>query len=143
MHHQPYAFREHVEPLFHGSASDIAGYRILGAAVGPTALVTGDRATVSPVFHRIVQLPGLPRLRGRLVLAYLDSLAASGKLRNLGNLTPENVDRSIFITFHAPRATPPDVRARVQHDAYWSILRLCANLGMISGRGVPQNPPSA
>ena len=127
------------EPFFCTSTNDVAGYRICGAKAGPTALVTGFRDMIAPTFLRLAELPSLPRMQGQLILAFVDQIEAPESGISGRGIFSERIDGSIFIDFHATSNTGPDVLLRAHREVYWSVLRLCTRLGMISGRGVP--PP--
>lgn len=117
------------------------GYRIDGAESGPTMLASGYRETITPVFRRLARLPSLPRLRGRLLLAYVDGIHAPGSETRLDNLFDESIDRSVFLGFERRPETEPEVVVRFERESYWTILRICAGLGMIAGRGIPAERP--
>lgn len=121
------------------SGGESIGFRIDGAESGPTMLASGYRGTITPVFRRLARLPSLPRLRGRLLLAYVDVIQIRGAETRLDSLFDEAIDRSVFLGFERRPDTTPEVVARFEREAYWTILRVCAGLGMIAGRGIPGN----
>lgn len=116
---------------------DTIGYRVDGAESGPTLLASGYRATITPVFQRLARLPSLPRLRGHLLLAYVDDIHIPACETKLDRLFDEAIDRSVFLAFERWPETEPAIVARFERESYWTILKVCANLGMISGRGIP------
>lgn len=126
-----------VKMLHDASTGDVAGYRISGVNAGPTALATGFRDTVAPAFHQLARLPSLPRLHGQIILAFTDQIEVPGCGFSGRDLFSERIDGSIFLAFHATRNTAPKDLRNAHREAYWSVLRLCTQLGMISGRGVP------
>jgi hypothetical protein len=107
------------------------GFRIGGARVGPTLLVAGYAPIASAVFERLAGLPTLGWMRGTLVLVMLDSL----DVRSLDDHSFEDVGH-IDRIFHLPYAASGGKIEVQAHEGYWSVLRLCTELGMISGRGV-------
>ncbi len=97
------------------------GYTISGGLTGPTLAVYGRPEDVAEAYERLVALPGLSRLRGSLILAF-----------GAPDDTFE-VDALIDLSSSVLSA-----RTRIAHNNYWTILSHCADLGMISGRGVTQ-----
>lgn len=126
-----------VHRLYATGGSDTIGYRVDGAENGPTMLASGYRDTITPVFRRLAKLPSLPRLRGHLLLAYVDGIHIPGSEAKLDGLFDEAVDGSVFLGFERKVDTAPEIVARFERESYWTILRVCANLGMIAGRGIP------
>lgn len=125
-----------VSPLFHAVTSDVMGYQIGGHAPGPEVLVIGYRAATAIAFHRLAQLPSLPFLLGRLTVAYQEAIDDETSGIGYMDLFNDRIYGSLFIGYDATEATT-GTRSRIEKDTYWSVLRLCAKLGMISGRGVP------
>jgi hypothetical protein len=126
----------HIEPmrLLHARTGAVIGYRIAGAVAGPLALATGRKHDAEDAFWRLVTLSSLPRLRGELVLIYQDIIDDSGSGSEIEDLLARTYDGSVFISYQDARGT---VRAAQKRNAYWLVLRLCARLGMITGRGIP------
>ena len=129
-------------PLFHQGNGSVIGYRIGCGISGPRAIAVGRRADVGDAFHRLAQLPSLPRLSGELCLVFEDDIddAASGLTREM--LFRQPVDGSIYIAF-ADIVSGSHVEMRRKREAqrkeaYWTVLRLATRLGMIEGRGVRQ-----
>ena len=100
-----------------------------GGRPGPRAAAFPSAALVHPLHLRLAGLSSLARMRGTPVLADLDAAA-----RGPGALpaAAHGADGSVSL---APSASPAAERL-----AYWTVLRLCARLGMIAGRGVPPAP---
>ena len=51
-------------------------------------------------------------------------------------LFDDQTDGMLMVTAQSAEVVPLAERKAFKHEAYWSVLRLCAALGMISGRGV-------
>ena len=137
VHHDEFALPAGVRRLYAPRGGGIIGFRVDGAESGPTMLASGYRDTITPVFLRLARLPSLPRLRGHLLLAYVDGIHVSEAEARLDRLFDEAIDRSVFLGFESRPETAPEVVARFEREAYWTILRVCAGLGMIAGRGIP------
>jgi hypothetical protein len=106
------------------------GYKIAGARPGPTVVVAGYAPVAHDIFDRLLNLPTLPWLRGSLVLISLDALDVAIVDEELANQIG-HVDRTLHLPFSANRD-----HATATREGYWAVLKLCAQLGMISGRGV-------
>jgi hypothetical protein len=106
------------------------GFRIGGARPGPTAVVAGYSPVACEIYSLLLELPTLPWLRGALVLITLDALNDASIDKELSDLIGP-VDR----TLHLPFPARGDQEAALR-EGYWAILKLCTQLGMISGRGV-------
>ncbi|SPH23973.1 hypothetical protein DEA8626_03050 [Defluviimonas aquaemixtae] len=106
------------------------GYRIGGIRPGPTAVVAGHSPIAQDIYERLLDLPTLPWLRGSLVLITLDALDVASIDDELIDLIGP-VDRTLHLPF--PSREDHDEAVR---QGYWTVLKLCAQLGMISGRGV-------
>lgn len=106
------------------------GFRIGGTRPGPTVVVSGHSQIAGEIYERLLELPTLPWVRGSLVLITLDALDLSAIDEELIELIGP-VDR----TLHLPFPTSDDRDGAVRRG-YWSVLKFCARLGMISGRGV-------
>ena len=107
------------------------GYRLQGTKAGPQLVVAGVCPFAEDVFDRILRIPTLPWIRGTLVLLRLDALDnVSSDLQSLDPLGP--VDRTLTLPIHNGEA----LEAFEVRRSYHQILRTCAELGMIAGRGV-------
>ena len=124
----------HVDVLTSPRDARPFGYRVGGTRSGPTLVVAGYAAIAGDVYDRLLDLPTLPWLRGSLVLITLEAL-------DITALDAEVVEAigPVDRTLHLPFPMREDRDAAVR-DGYWAVLHLCAELGMISGRGI--NRPS-
>ena len=119
-----------VEVLTRTSDACVFGYRIGGARPGPTVVVAGYAPVAPDIYDRLLKLPTLPWMRGTLVLVTLDTLdAALIEEELVGQIGP--VERTIHLPYPDRRDSEPEIRR-----GYWTVLKACARLGMISGRGV-------
>lgn len=126
----------HAQPerLIHARTGAIVGYRIIGVEAGPLALATGRRCDAEKAFLRLITLRSLLRLRGELTLMFQNELDDPLIGDEVTSLMARGYDGSVFISYQNARGA---LLATQERDAYWSVLRLCTRLGMISGRGVP------
>lgn len=106
------------------------GYKIGGARPGPTVVVAGYAPVAHDIYDRLLKLPTLPWLRGSLVLITLDALDVTIINEDLANQIGP-VDRTLHLPFSANQDHDEATR-----EGYWTVLKLCAQLRMISGRGV-------
>ena len=86
-------------------------WHLTGVRPGPVLLVTGSGKALQGALKRLKSLPSLGYLRGELRV----------------QPKPQGSDADL----HLPLV------AASEADAYWTILSAAAQLGMISGRGVP------
>lgn len=126
-----------VVALLHNRTGDLIGYRIGGHTPGPEVVIVGYRSASAEAFHRLAQLPSLPFLLGQVTLIYQEALEDQQSGFGYAALSRRHIDGSLFISYDADNMTE-DSLGRMRSDAYWSVLRLCARLGMINGRGVKQ-----
>lgn len=107
------------------------GYRLVGASPGPQLVVAGHCTASADIFDRLLNIPTLPWMRGNLVLIRLDAL--DNLVQDIGSIAHiGTVDRTVIL----PNDADAPLDERAQRRTYHAILRTCAQLGMISGRGV-------
>ena len=107
------------------------GYRLVGASPGPQLVVAGHCGESADIFDRLLQIPTLPWMRGNLVLIRLDAL--DDLVQDIASIAHIGVvDRTMML----PLGESDRIDEVIQRRTYHSILRTCAQLGMISGRGV-------
>lgn len=108
------------------------GCRLVGAKTGPQVAAAGACPSAEVVFNRLLSIPTLPWLRGNLILLRLDVLddifAELSSLASLGE-----IDRTVMLPWVS---SEEDDDQAVLRRSYQMVLRACADLGMISGRGV-------
>ncbi|MEL6418525.1 MAG: hypothetical protein AAFQ55_07860 [Pseudomonadota bacterium] len=120
------------------SQGAVFGYRLKGASAGPQVVVAGVCPNAEQVFERLLLTPTLPWMRGTLIVIRLDALDDMlGDLHGLAPLGP--IDRTIILPWSsANQSNETEVRRN-----YHIVLRACADLGMISGRGVSRRSERA
>jgi len=112
--------------------SQIVGHRIGGAFAGPKLMVAADAPLAEAVFKRLTKLPTLPWMRGELWVINLTSFNEHTILHLPATLWETPIERTVVL----PHVTSDTLSEEIATEAYWSVLRLCSDLGMISGRGV-------
>lgn len=121
-----------VEVLTSEDFGELIGYRIGGGRPGPSAVLAGDPDLIEALFERLMAVPTLPWMWGRLHLVSLEFIE-SGNLHELQTCLPEvKVDGLILL----PNPKSDESHDVAVNDGYWAGLRLCSQLGMIEGRGV-------
>ena len=107
------------------------GYRLIGAAPGPQVVVAGIGRIAEQVFDGLMAIPTLPWMRGTLVLVHLDVLDhPAGETALRVPLGP--VDRTLKLPW--PSQALPE--APLVRQSLHRVLHVCADMGMISGRGL-------
>ena len=114
-----------------GMASDL-GYVIGGCKPGPDILVAGFRPVADKVFDRLLTIPSLPRLRGTLYLIRLEALADTAPGADIAGLSGKDFDKTIILPLNAVSDSDVDLIA----ESYQRVFGMCAELGMIQGRGL-------
>ncbi|WP_415918839.1 hypothetical protein [Tateyamaria sp. SN6-1] len=119
------------EVLTTQATGEVYGHRLRGAAPGPQLVVAGMCASAEIVFDRLLQIPTLPWMKGNLLLIQLNKL--DNLQFDLATLPPLGIiDRTLVLPWDSSDET--DVIAARRN--YHLVLRTCAELGMIQGRGV-------
>lgn len=113
------------------------GFRVGGIVAGPHLLVAGHSPSSEEVFARLRQIPTLGWMRGRLTLVNLSMLEHIGVDLDAVQALGHAPDEVMFL----PYDPDPSHRDVVEKEGCWAVLRLCTQLGMISGRGVPEAAP--
>ncbi len=119
-----------VEALTSDKTGEVYGYRLKGRSPGPQVVVAGSFSSASEVYDRLLQIPSLPWMRGSIVLVDLERLeavAAHEKIDGIGA-----VDRTITLPWIDPEVEDDAVVRSVCQ----MILGICAELGMVTGRGI-------
>ena len=108
------------------------GYRFIGARPGPQLAIAGFCKSSEQVFDRLISIPSLPWMRGKLVFLRLDALDSEAtdlsRIPFLGS-----VDRTVTL----PWTDSFELDDKAVREGYRMVLRACAAMGMISGRGIP------
>jgi hypothetical protein len=126
------------EVSLHPDSSPV-GFCIGGAVPGPNILISGSTRLTGQVFQRMLLLPTLSRLRGRLFLIQLDRLQHPADIQLIATtLIRGAIDAQMFLPFVNTGDMSADMVEDAVKEGYWSALRLCADNGMIAGRGIPR-----
>jgi hypothetical protein len=129
----------YIRELGKGSFPGNFGFRIGGSCAGPTIVVAGATALTTQVFQRLLLLPTLSRLKGMLYLIHLDKLDRDADFEQVHDILPAGtlIDGQMFLPFVNIGDMSAELGDSAVQDAYFAILRLCADHGMIAGRGIP------
>lgn len=122
-----------IEVLTDVSGQRTIGYKLGGYRVGPSVLVAGHAPIAAKVYDRLMRLPTIGWMHGSLTLVFLNELEQNGFQIYFGPRIEPRPDELHFLAYHLD----PTHHAEAAEAGYWSTLRLCARLGMISGRGIP------
>jgi hypothetical protein len=109
------------------------GCRVGGTVAGPHLLVAGLSPLSEVIFARLLSIPTLGWMRGQLTLINLSKLAHIGADLDAINAVGSHPDEVMFL----PYDPDPLHSEQVEKEGFWTVLRFCTQLGMISGRGVP------
>lgn len=122
----------YVEVLTTHNTGAVYGHRLVGAAAGPQVLIAGFCPSAEQVFERILSIPTLPWMRGTLLLVRLELL--DDLPEDLSSYSGfGKVDHTVVL----PWCESCELDETHIRRCYYMTLRTCADLGMISGRGVP------
>lgn len=122
----------YIEALTATAKGTVIGYRLVGASAGPQLVVAGICPSSEHVFDRLLSIPTLPWMRGSLVL--IRTSALDNLLSDLPSVSVlGEIDRTMVLPFSDTEKADETIIRRSYHQ----VLRACASLGMISGRGVP------
>lgn len=110
----------------------VIGHRVGGTLAGPQVLVAGISPLSDLVYKRLLAIPTLGWMRGQLTLVNLTKLDAFELEVGDAGIATETPDEVMFL----PYDCDPAHYDQVSKEGCWAILRLCTQLGMISGRGV-------
>jgi hypothetical protein len=129
----------YIQELAHENRPGHYGFRIGGAVAGPNLVFSGFSPLAGSLFQRLLLLPSLSRLRGQLFLIQIDRVRDDSELERIDAYLPAGtvIDAQMFLPFLNPQGMDAAMIESELKEAYWSVLRLCADHGMISGRGVP------
>jgi len=126
----------HVDALMHLGTE--IGSRVGGAHAGAHLLVAGHSPMSELVFARLLGIPTLGWMRGKLTFVNLSKLEHLGVDLDATQYFGAHPDEVMFL----PYDPDPSHREQVEKEGCWAVLRLCTQLGMISGRGVPDLVPT-
>ena len=131
--------KPYIDELDLGGSRNRFGFKVGGAVPGPTLLVASHASLARHVYQRLLLIPSLNRLRGEMYLVALEKLENADDAASLREALGISsvVDRSIILSPTSLCGLRPSKAETAAGRCYWQVLRLCADLGMIDGRGVP------
>lgn len=126
-----------VEILTAPITGNAIGYGFGGSLPGPNALVAGDAALIEALSERLLRLPTLPWMWGKLYLVSIDGSDCADLEDVRDCLAEVQLDELILL----PHTKTLQGWQQSVDQGYWTTLRLCSRLGMIEGRGVRGDLP--
>ncbi|WP_300039587.1 hypothetical protein [uncultured Roseobacter sp.] len=122
-----------VEVLTSQKTGHVIGYCLGGGRPGPNLLVSGFDPLMAELFEKLIEIPTLPWMWGQLYLVSLNALDEEYSGNPQQALEYTFFDDTLFLP---PLDAAMDLPAILQ-DNYRAVLRACAGMGMIAGRGIP------
>jgi hypothetical protein len=119
-----------VEILTSETTGKVIGYCLGGGRPGPNLLVSGHPPLIDDIFEKLIQIPTLPWMWGKLYLVNLNALDGEAQGNPWRTLNQITFDDSVFLP---PLDAASDVVGSTA-DACKTVLRACAGMGMIVGR---------
>lgn len=115
------------------------GFRISGSTAGPNIVVACQDALARRVYQRILLIPSLNRIKGHLFLISSDRLGNLRELESLRGLLGVDGPIDHIMTLPAVKFDTLNDTAVTEavRQNYFAVLRLCAQMGMVQGRGIP------
>ncbi len=129
----------HISELYLPESNRRFGFRVGGLMEGPNVVVACQAALARQVYQRLLLIPSLNRLKGRLFLISLDRLDDLQELGSLRGLLGVRDPIDNILTLPAAELDTLDETAAAElvRRNYYAVLRLCARMGMVQGRGIP------
>ena len=124
-----------VEILTPKNTGNVIGYCLGGGRSGPNLLVSGFDPLIENLFNRLTEIPTLPWMWGQLYLVNLNALDVEYEGDPLRSLDEVLFEDMIFLP---PLDAALDVVGSMT-ESYRMVLRACAGMGMIAGRGISPN----
>lgn len=121
-----------VEVLTSANTGKVIGYCLGGGRPGPNLLVSGFDPLIDQLFDRLLKIPTLPWMWGKLYLVSLNALDEEYYGKPLAALEEVFFDDTVFL----PSLDAEIVPKGTVRDSYRTVLRACAGMGMIAGRGI-------
>lgn len=138
--------KSHISELHQPQTGRQFGFCVGGLMDGPDVVVASQAALARQVYQRLLLIPSLNRLRGRLFLISLDRLDDLQDIRSLHGLLGVGgpLDHLLTLPFVDLETLDDTAAAELVQRNYYAVLRLCARMGMVQGRGIPdQDTPLA
>ena len=127
-----------IQELHAADGRTVTGFRIGGKKPGPRAVVFASGTPARRVFQQLLLLPSLSHLHGELLLVYAQAPGARPTPAELLALSDLPIDEVLSLPLAKVENFRAEQQAVAEKSGYWNVLRLCARLGMIAGRGVPR-----
>lgn len=131
--------KSHISELYLPRLNRRFGFRVGGLVAGPDVVVACQAALAREVYQRLLLIPSLNRLKGRLFLISLDrldDLREVGSLRGLLGIDGP-IDHILTLPFADLDALDETAAAELVRRNHYAVLRVCARMGMVQGRGIP------
>lgn len=133
--------KSHISELHLPESNRRFGFRVGGLMEGPDIVVACHAALARQVYQRLLLIPSLNRMKGRLFLISLDRLDDLQDLASLHGLLGVSGPIDHILTLPAVELDTLDEGAATElvRRNYYAVLRLCARMGMVQGRGIPDH----
>lgn len=131
--------KSHISELYLPETNRRLGFRVGGLAEGPNVVVACQAALARQVYQRLLLIPSLNRLKGRLFLISLDRLDDLQDFASLRGLLGVSSPIDQILTLPTINLDTLDETAATElvRRNFYAVLRLCARMGMVQGRGIP------
>jgi hypothetical protein len=129
----------HISELYLPESNRRFGFRVGGLMEGANVVVACQAALARQVYQRLLLIPSLNRLKGRLFLISLDRLEDLQDIASLRGLLGVSGPIDHILTLPTVELDTLDETAATElvRRNYYAVLRLCARMGMVQGRGIP------
>ena len=122
-----------VEVLTSPHTGTVFGYCLGGGRPGPKLLVSGFEPQIGELFDKLIDIPTLPWMWGQLYLVNLGALDEENEGNPAEMMADVHFDDIVYLpTIDAASDVAPTAGAALR-----VVLRACAGMGMIAGRGLP------
>jgi len=131
----------HISELYLPESNRRFGFRVGGLMDGPNVVVACQATLARQVYQRLLLIPSLNRLKGQLFLISLDRLDDLQDIASLRGLLGVRRPIDHILTLPAMELDKLDETAATElvRRNYYAVLRLCARMGMVQGRGIPDH----
>ena len=123
-----------LHPLTFGKSAVSIGFRIGGERPGPNLLVIGHSLYLEAIIERLCQIQSIPWMWGNIYLVMDDALDEDIAKCPAQAIAQTPFDDIIKLRSEGVGLTPQ----KHVRQGYFKILKKCSALGMITGRGVPE-----
>lgn len=136
--------KSHILELYLPESSRRFGFCVGGLMEGPNVVVACQAALARQVYQRLLLIPSLNRLKGRLFLISLDRLDDLQNIASLRGLLGVGgpIDHILTLPVVELDTLGETAATELVRRNYYAVLRLCARMGMVQGRGIPDHDAS-